>query len=103
VDTGGDFSLLIPKFIESGVDGFLPMDVNAGMDIVEVRKKYPQLKFIGDFNKLKIAEVRTAIEEEFCRILPVIRLGGYVPGCDHQVATSTSLENYQYFLRDSKK
>lgn len=98
VDTDGDFKLLIPNFIEVGVDGFVPMDVNAGMDIVEVRKQYPKLKFIGAFNKLKIAEGKDAIDKEFQRLLPVIRQGGYIPGSDHQVAPSTSLENYKYYI-----
>ena len=98
VDTDGDFNLLIPQFIACGVDGFLPMDVNAGMDIVAVRKKFPSLKFIGAFNKLKIAEGEAAIDAEFARLMPVIRQGGYVPGSDHQVAPSTPLRLYRYYI-----
>jgi hypothetical protein len=103
VDTDGDFNQLIPNFIQAGVDGFLPMDVNAGMDIVLVRKKYPALKFIGAYNKLEIAKGKEAIDKEFERILPVIRQGGYVPGADHQVAPSTSFENYKYYLTKLKE
>ena len=103
VDTDGDFARLIPNFMDAGVDGFLPMDVNAGMDIVEVRKQFPKLKFIGSFNKLEIAKGPEAIDKEFDRILPVIRGGGYIPGSDHQVAPSTSLENYQYYIKKLKK
>lgn len=103
VDTDGDFEKLIPYFMEAGVDGFLPMDVNAGMDIVEVRKKFPTLKFIGSFNKLEIAKGKEAIDREFERILPVIRGGGYIPGSDHQVAPSTSLENYKYYIEKLTK
>lgn len=102
IDTDGDFNQLIPNFIKAGVDGFLPMDVNAGMDIVKVRAQYPNLKFIGGFNKLKIAEGKEAIDKEFERLLPVIRQGGYVPGCDHQVAPSTPLENYLYYIEKLK-
>jgi len=98
VDTDGDFNQLIPNFIDAGVDGFLPMDVNAGMDIVKVRKQFPRLRFIGGFNKLCIAEGKEAIDREFERIMPVIRGGGYIPGADHQVAPSTSLENYKYYI-----
>lgn len=98
VDTDGDFKKLIPNFIEAGVEGFLPMDVNAGMDIVAVRREYPNLKFIGAYNKLCIAEGKKAIDREFERILPVIRQGGYIPGVDHQVAPSTSFENYKYYI-----
>ncbi len=103
VDTDGDFQKLIPNFIAAGIEGFLPMDVNAGMDIVKVRKSFPRLKFIGAFNKLCIAEGKEAIDREFERILPVIRQGGYIPGCDHQVAPSTSLEDYRYYLSRLKQ
>ncbi|CUO80126.1 hypothetical protein MCI89_10130 [Muricomes sp. OA1] len=103
VDTDGDFARLIPNFMDAGVDGFLPMDVNAGMDIVEVRKQFPKLKFIGSFNKLEIAKGPAAIDKEFDRILPVIRGGGYIPGSDHQVAPSTSLENYKYYIKKLRK
>lgn len=99
VDTDGDFKKLIPEFIEAGVDGFLPMDVNAGMDINEVRKEFPTLKFVGGYNKLEINQGPEAIDREFERILPVIRQGGYIPGADHQVAPAASLENYRYYIK----
>ncbi len=103
VDTDGDFNVLIPNFIKAGINGFLPMDVNAGMDIVEVRKKYSKLKFIGGFNKLEIARGREAIDREFKRILPVIRQGGYIPGSDHQVAPSTFFKDYMYYISRKKE
>lgn len=103
VDTDGDFKKLIPNFIKSGIEGFLPMDVNAGMDIVEVRKYFPELKFIGAFNKLAIAAGKKAIDSEFERLMPVIKQGGYIPGCDHQVAPSTSFENYKYYIMRLKE
>lgn len=103
VDTDGDFTMLIPNFIEAGVDGFLPMDVNAGMDIVAVREQFPTLKFIGGFNKLEIAKGKEAIDAEFERLLPVIRQGGYVPGADHQVAPSTAFDDYRYYIMRLKE
>lgn len=98
VDTDGEFKAIIPRFIDSGVDGFLPMDVNAGMDVVELRNEFPHLKFIGAFNKLCISEGRESIDREFERILPVIRQGGFIPGCDHQVAPSATFQNYKYYI-----
>ena len=103
VDTDGDFKKLIPNFIEAGVEGFLPMDVNAGMDIVAVRKEFPDIKFIGAFNKLCISEGKEAIDREFDRILPVIRQGGYLPGCDHQVAPFATFNNYRYYIKRLKE
>jgi len=103
MDTDGDFDQLIPDILETGIDGFLPMDVNAGMDINKVRGKHPRARFIGGFNKLVIAEGREAIDREFARIMPVIRQGGYIPGCDHQLAPDAGLENYRYFVRKLKE
>ena len=103
VDTDGDFSVLIPNFISAGIEGFLPMDVNAGMDIVKVRELYPSLKFIGAYNKLEIAKGFEAIDREFERLMPVIRQGGYIVGSDHQVAPDTSLENYKYYIARLKE
>lgn len=103
VDTDGDFNVLIPNFINAGVDGFLPMDVNAGMDIVAVRESFPDLRFIGGFNKLEIAKGKEAIDREFERLMPVIRQGGYIPGSDHQVAPSTALEDYKYYISRLKE
>ena len=103
VDTDGDFAMIIPNFIDAGVDGFLPMDVNAGMDIVAVRRRFPRLKFIGGFNKLRIQEGRAAIDMEFKRILPVIRSGGYIAGNDHQVPPSAPLDLYRYYIEALKR
>lgn len=99
VDTDGDFNLLIPNFIKAKIDGFLPMDVNAGMDIVKVRNQYPEIKLIGGFNKLEIEKGEDAIKREFERILPVVRQGGYIPGNDHQVPPSAPMENYQLYVK----
>jgi hypothetical protein len=98
VDTDGNFARLIPNFMSVGVDGFLPMDVNAGMDIVSVRQEYPRLQLIGGFNKLCIADGQESVDREFERLLPVIRQGGYIPGADHQVPPSTSLADYRYYI-----
>ena len=103
VDTDGDFMMLIPYFIDTGVDGFLPMDVNAGMDIVKVREKFPTLKFIGGYNKLQIEKGPEAIDREFERILPVVRQGGYIVGADHQVPPSASLQDYYYYIKRLKE
>jgi hypothetical protein len=103
VDTDGDFMELIPNFLDAGVDGFLPVDVNAGMDIVEVRKEFPTVRLIGGYNKLCIADGPEAIDREFERLMPVIAHGGFIPGCDHQVAPSTSLLDYKYYVKKLKE
>ena len=99
VDTDGNITPVIPNFMNAGVDGFLPIDVNAGVDIVKVREKYPSIKLIGGFNKLAIVDGPEAIDTEFERLLPIIKQGGYLPGIDHQAAPATPLENYKYYIK----
>ncbi|MCP4750482.1 MAG: hypothetical protein GY866_06290 [Proteobacteria bacterium] len=103
VDTDGDFAKLIPSFLETGVEGFLPLDVNGGVDIVAVRRQHPDLKLIGGFDKLAILKGRETIDREFERVLPVIRQGGYIPGIDHMAEPSTPFENYRYYLKKLKE
>ena len=79
------------------------MCIRDRMDIVQVRQLYPGLKFIGGFNKLTIEEGKEAIDREFERILPVIRSGGYVPGCDHQATPDSSFDNYRYYIKRLKE
>ncbi len=50
-----------------------------------------------------IAEGEEAIDREFARVLPVIRQGGYIPGCDHQLAPAASLKDYLYYIRRLKE
>ena len=67
VDTDGDCWELIPLFLEAGITGLYPFAVQSGMDIVEVRKKYPRLQIIGGLNKEAIAKSHQSIDEELIR------------------------------------
>lgn len=52
------------------LDGVLPVDVNAGVDMVKVREQFPTLKFFGGFNKLAMIDGKDAIEAEMNRLEP---------------------------------
>jgi uroporphyrinogen decarboxylase len=98
VDTDGDFSLLIPLFSEGGVNGFYPFEVQAGMDVVRVRKAYPQLLIQGGIDKTKIAAGAAAIDLKLEAKLPtMLALGGYVPFCDHFVPPDVSWDSFVYY------
>lgn len=99
LDTDGDFVAMIPAMMDCGIDGVLPVDVNAGVDIVKVRGEYPKLKFWGGFDKLALVKDTDAIEAEFARLLPVIRQGGCILCTDHQAAPHTPLKNYLYYVK----
>ena len=58
VDTDGDARAIIPLFIEGGVNVVMPCEVNAAMDVVELREAFPRLGLIGGIDKTKIAAGR---------------------------------------------
>jgi len=100
VDTDGNCTQLIPLFIECGITGMLPFEVQAGMDIIEVREQYPQLQIYGGLDKNLVAQGKDAIDRELERKMPpLLKQGGYVPFVDHIVHPDISWENFAYYRR----
>lgn len=99
VDSDGYIEELCGWFSESGVDGFLPLERNAGCDINSLREKYPDKIFIGAFDKTVMHLGEDALRNEFERLLPAARKGGFIISCDHQTPPEVSLENYKLYLR----
>jgi len=98
VDTDGNVEKLIPLFIESGITGLYPFEVQAGNDIVSIRKKYPRLQIMGGIDKMKIAQGKEAIDEELNSKVPfVLKSGGYIPHIDHNVHPDISWEDFKYY------
>ena len=99
-DSDGDIRPLIPLWLESGVTTLYPFEVNAGMDVVEVRKAYPKLQIIGGLDKTKLAAGREAIDAELEAKVPfMLRTGGYWPAVDGNVDPEVPWENFCYYRR----
>ena len=98
VDSDGKVDMAVPWFLEAGVEGFLPLERKSGVDINELRRKYPDLLMIGGFDKTSLFRGKEAIRQEVLRLLPVIRSGKYLISMDHQTPPGTTLENYRYYL-----
>lgn len=99
VDSDGDISLALPWFYNAGVEGILPLERQAGVDLLKLRETYPRFLFLGHFDKMVMSKGEQAMREEFERLLPVMRQGGFIPSVDHQTPPGVSLENYQIYLR----
>jgi uroporphyrinogen decarboxylase len=68
------------------------------MDVVRVRKAYPQLLIQGGIDKTKIAAGAAAIDLKLEAKLPtMLALGGYVPFCDHFVPPDVSWDSFVYY------
>ncbi len=105
VDTDGDMNLLIPLFVDAGVNWLWPFEVQSGMDVVKVREEYPDEFMIwGGMDKRALALDKDAIRREVERVLPpMLEKGGYIPGIDHNVPPDVPLENFQFYLELVRK
>ncbi len=99
IDTDGFVEPLIPWFMESGIEGVLPLERQAGVDINRIRSHFPQWIMIGGYNKMVMHLDEEAMRREFERLLPAMRAGRYIPSVDHQTPPDVSIENYQIYLR----
>jgi uroporphyrinogen-III decarboxylase len=99
VDTDGDCRLLIPLFVEAGVNYLEPFEVQSGMDIRQVRADFPRLVIHGGLDKRTLARDRAAIDAELDAKLPLLLARrGYIPSIDHVIPPDVPLENWTYFL-----
>lgn len=99
VDTDGDCTVLIEKFVSAGVNLLLPFEVQAGMDVLEVRKRWPhEFAIWGGIDKRELAKDKGAIEKEVMRVVPpMLASGGYIPGIDHLVPPDVSYKNWLFY------
>ena len=97
VDTDGYCMDIIPLFIEGGVNGMYPFEVHTGMDILEVRKKFPELAIMGGIPKSEIAKGKNRINQILEPVEKLIKMGGYIPFADHLVPPEVSWEDFKYY------
>jgi len=99
IDTDGDVEPLIPWFEEVGIEGVLPLERQAGVDVNRIRENHPDFILIGGYDKTIMYKGEEAMRVEFERILPAMRAGRYIPCVDHQTPPDVSLENFYVYVR----
>jgi hypothetical protein len=99
VDTDGDVTLLVPWLRELGVQGVLPLERQAGVDGMKLRKQFPDLLMVGHFDKMTMTRGEAAMRAEFERLVPLMKRGGFIPSVDHQTPPGVSLDQYRVYLR----
>lgn len=99
-DSDGDLRVLIPDFLDAGVNCMHPMEPAANMDIVKIRGTYGQkLAFYGGIDKHVLRKSRADILAELeSKIPPMLRTGGCVLALDHRIPNGTPLENYRFYI-----
>lgn len=98
MDSDGWTDDLIPVWIEAGINVCDPLEVAAGCDINACRKQFGHaIAYRQGIDKRCIAAGGKIIEDELARIAPVVRDGGYIPGCDHGVPFDISWPNFVHY------
>ena len=99
LDSDGQIDSLIPVWLDAGINTLYPFEVQAGMDVVAVRRKYGRrLRMWGGIDKRALATGPEAIDAELARVAPLVQDGGYIPGLDHSCPPDISYANYCYYM-----
>jgi uroporphyrinogen-III decarboxylase len=99
MDTDGNIEPVIETFLDCGLNSIYPMEPAAGMDIVEVRRRYgKRLAMLGGIDKFAVREGKEAVRRELeYKMQPAMLEGGMVFGLDHRIPNGTPLGNYRYY------
>jgi hypothetical protein len=101
MDSDGDVGELIPLWIEAGMNVCTPMEVAAGNDLVELRRRFGrQMAYVGGLDKRALAKGGGAMRAELERVVPpLLNDGGFIPGCDHGVPPDVSWPSFVEYAR----
>ncbi len=99
VDSDGDITKALPWFAAAGLDGILPLERQAGVDVGVLQAAQPTMAFLGHFDKMVMHRGEAALRAEFERLLPLAAHGRFIISCDHQTPPGVSLADYQLYLR----
>jgi uroporphyrinogen-III decarboxylase len=97
----GNVHAIFQDYIDAGIDAYNPLEVKAGMDVVDLRRRYGHtMGFCGN-SDMQVWETgdRAAIRREVLRKLNAARGGGYIFQSDHSVSSSVSGHTYDYIVK----
>ena len=103
MDSDGNVHDMIPWLKEAGIDGVFPLERQAGVDVNRLRAQHPDLLMLGAYDKLVMNRGEAAMIDEFERIWPAVRAGGFLPSVDHQTPPEVSFDDYRNYLTIFKR
>ena len=101
----GNVSKILPDYIEIGIESYNPLEAKAGLDAVELRKKYGHKLGICGNSNIQVWETcgQEQIRKEVLRKLNAAKGGGYIFQSDHSVTSGVSGETYDYIIKLVRK
>jgi|GEM_PF-59591 len=101
LDTDGNPTLLIPHFLDVGVDAIWPIERAADFHPLEIRKQFGKsLRLWGGVDKRVLAQGRKQIRRHLAELIPLIEEGGYIPSVDHLIPPDVSWDNFRFYMDD---
>jgi hypothetical protein len=97
----GNVELIFEDFIEMGLDAYNPLEVKAGLDVVELKRKFgSKMGYCGNSN-IQVWETgdKDLIKKEVLRKLNAAKGGGFIFQSDHSVSSAVSGETYDYIVK----
>ena len=90
----------LPDLIDAGLDVIQALQVNTGMNVVDLKKKFgDKLTFFGNISEQNFKNGPEAIEAELREKIPAaMEGGGYIYHSDHSIPPEVSLETYLHAM-----
>jgi len=74
-----------------------PMEVSAGMDVISLRKRYPDFLLMGGIPKLDIQYGTKKIDEILEPVAWLLKQGGFIPFGDHLIPPEVGWSEFKYY------
>ncbi|MCW5977281.1 MAG: hypothetical protein KIT09_04355 [Bryobacteraceae bacterium] len=96
----GNVNRIFEDFIEIGVDAYNPLEAKAGLDVVDLRRRFGhRIGFCGNMDVLLWAYgTREQLRAAVLTKLNAAKGGGYIFQSDHSVPSNVSAEDYEYVI-----
>lgn len=94
----GNFNEVVPDLIETGWDCLQPLEVKAGMDVIDLKRKFgDKIALMGGIDVRVMADGSDEeLEEEIGTKVTIAKEnGGYIYHSDHSVPDNVSFPRYQ--------
>jgi hypothetical protein len=91
---------LIPLLLDIGVSLHFPLEVAAGMDALDLRRRFGrEIRLIGNISRQALMDGPPAVAREFyAKVPPLMAEGGYIPAVDDAIMPDISFASYQHYL-----
>ena len=105
LDCDGKIDMLVPAFIENGVNVMFPIEVGTwGANLRPWREKYgKQIRGVGGMAKRVFGFEREDVDAEIERLKQLVDMGGFLPCPDHRIAPDAKWENVQYYCDELRR